>query len=51
MGVGKDIFISAKRLEPELMMSGIFAGAVLSGLIYGAVLLLEHRLGPWYWER
>jgi len=51
MGVGKDIFISAKRLEPELMMTGIVAGALLSGLIYGAVLLLERRLGPWYWER
>jgi len=51
IGVGKDIFISAKRLEPELMMSGIAAGAILSGLIYGLVLLLERRLGPWYWER
>jgi len=51
IGIGKDIFIAAKRLEPELMMSGIAAGAILSGLIYGAVLLLEKRLGPWYWER
>lgn len=51
IGIGKDIFISAKRLEPELMMSGIAAGALLSGLIYGSVLLLERRLGPWYWER
>src|SRR2546425_131590 len=51
IGVGKDIFIAAKRLEPELMMSGIVEGAILSGLIYGAVLLLEQRLGPWYWER
>jgi ABC-type nitrate/sulfonate/bicarbonate transport system permease component len=51
IGIGKDIFISAKRLEPELMMSGILAGAILSGLIYGVVLLLERRLGPWYWER
>jgi NitT/TauT family transport system permease protein len=51
VGIGKDIFISAKRLEPELMMGGIVAGAILSGLIYGAVLLLERRLGSWYWER
>src|ERR1017187_4054241 len=51
IGIGKDIFISAKRLEPELMMSGILAGAILSGLIYGVVLLLGRRLGPWYWER
>lgn len=51
IGVGKDIFIAAKRLEPELMMSGIVAGSALSGVIYGVVLLLEKRLGPWYWER
>ena len=50
-GIGKDIFIAAKRLEPELMMSGIIEGAILSGLIYGAVLLVERRLGSWYWER
>jgi NitT/TauT family transport system permease protein len=51
IGIGKDIFIAAKRLEPELLMSGIIAGTILSGLIYGAVLLLERRLGSWYWER
>jgi NitT/TauT family transport system permease protein len=51
VGIGKDIFISAKRLEPELMMSGIAAGAILSGVIYGGVQLLERRLGSWYWER
>lgn len=51
IGIGKDIFISAKRLEPELMVSGIVSGAILSGLIYGSVLLLERQLGSWYWER
>jgi NitT/TauT family transport system permease protein len=50
VGIGKDIFIAAKRLEPEVMMVGILSGAVLSALIYLVVLGLERCLGPWYWE-
>jgi NitT/TauT family transport system permease protein len=49
-GVGRDIFIAAKRLEPEIMMAGILAGSLLSAVIYGAVVLIEHRIGRWYWE-
>lgn len=47
-GVGKDIFIAAKRLEPELMMSGILTGAGLSALLYGLVILAESQLADWY---
>lgn len=47
-GLGKDIFIAAKRLEPELMMSGILGSALLSSLIAGSVRLLESFLGSWY---
>lgn len=50
IGIGKDIFIAAKRLEPEVMMVGILSGAVLSALIYLVVLGFERSLGPWYWE-
>lgn len=49
-GLGRNIFMAAKRLEPELMMASIIAGALLSGAIYGCVLLLERLLGDWYWE-
>jgi NitT/TauT family transport system permease protein len=49
-GIGKDIFIAAKRLEPEVMMVGILSGAVLSALIYLIVLSFERSLGSWYWE-
>lgn len=49
-GIGKDIFVSAKRLEPETMMTGIICGALLAGAIYLVVLLWERTLGPWYWE-
>ncbi len=47
-GVGKDIFIAAKRLEPELMMVGIASGALLSALLYGVAVLAEMSLGEWY---
>ncbi len=50
VGIGKDIFIAAKRLEPEVMMVGILSGAVLSAVIYVVVLGCEKSLGAWYWE-
>ena len=49
-GLGRNIFMAAKRLEPELMMTSIIAGALLSGAIYGLILLAERLLGEWYWE-
>jgi len=47
-GIGKDLFISAKRLEPEMMMLALFCGAICSALLYGFVLLAESFLGRWY---
>lgn len=47
-GLGKDIFIAAKRLEPELMLSGILGSALLSTAIAGSIRLLESFLGSWY---
>ena len=50
-GLGRDIFIAAKRLEPELMMTGIICGALLSAVIYLSIVSIERTLGDWYWER
>ena len=47
-GIGKDLFISAKRLEPEMMMLGLLSGALASGVLYGLVLFAESFLGSWY---
>lgn len=49
-GVGKDMFIAAKRLEPEVMMIGIISGALISAVIYLVVLAFEANLGSWYKE-
>jgi ABC-type nitrate/sulfonate/bicarbonate transport system permease component len=47
-GLGKDIFISAKRLEAELMVTGILGSALLAAAIAGFVKLIESNLGVWY---
>lgn len=49
-GIGKDIFISAKRLEPELMMCGIISSALLASLLFVVIVVAEKNLGPWYSE-
>lgn len=47
-GLGKNIYIAAKRLEPELMMTSIILTSLLGGLMYGTMWLLERRFGRWY---
>jgi NitT/TauT family transport system permease protein len=50
-GLGKDMFIAAKRLEPELMMLGLLSAILLSATLYGIILLIENSIGRWYRER
>jgi NitT/TauT family transport system permease protein len=49
-GLGKDMFIAAKRLEPELMMLGLTCAILLSAALYGFVLIIESTSGIWYRE-
>lgn len=48
VGLGKNLFLAAKRLEPELMMSSLFLSALLGGLLYGSIYLIEYLFGKWY---
>jgi len=48
VGLGKNLFLSAIRLEPEMMMSSIFLSSFLGGTMYISILLLESYLGHWY---
>ena len=48
IGLGKNLYLASKRLNPELMMSSIVLSAVLGGLLYVLVILLENKLGYWY---
>lgn len=48
IGLGKNLFISAKRLEPELMINSLFLSAFLGALMYVLINLVEMRFGRWY---
>jgi NitT/TauT family transport system permease protein len=41
VGLGKNLFLSAKRLEPELMMSSLILSSILGFLLYGIILIIE----------
>ncbi len=47
-GLGRNLFLAAKRLEPELMMSSLFLSSFLGGLLYLVIVFIEKRIGKWY---
>lgn len=47
-GLGKNLFLAAKRLEPELMMVSIIISILTGGFMYLLIWLLEKKLGKWY---
>lgn len=48
IGLGKNLLMSAIRIEPELMMISIFLSALLGGMMFGFIFLLERIFGKWY---
>ena len=48
VGLGKNLFLAAKRLDAELMINSIFFSCLLGGLFYLLVFLIEKRVGRWY---
>lgn len=48
IGLGKNLFLAAKRLEPELMMCSLFLSAILGGVMYLFIYFIEKKLGKWY---
>ena len=51
IGLGRNLYISALRLEPELMMCSLFLCAVLGGAMFGSIHLIENKIGKWYIQR
>ena len=41
IGLGKNLFLSAKRLEPKLMMSSLLLSTLLGAIMFGGILLIE----------
>lgn len=48
IGLGKNLFLAAKRLEPDLMMSSLLLSTALGLFFYGVIYLTEKRFGNWY---
>ncbi len=48
VGLGKNLFLSAIRLDPELMMSSLLLAIVLGATLYGIIVLAERLWGKWY---
>ncbi len=48
LGLGKNLFLSAKRLEAELMINSIFFSCILGASFYLMIYSFERRIGKWY---
>lgn len=47
-GLGKNLFISAIRLEPDLMMTSLFLSTLIGLILYGSIRLIEKSAFNWY---
>jgi NitT/TauT family transport system permease protein len=47
-GLGKNLFLAAKRLEPELMMASLALSSLLGGGLFWTINLIERHFGRWY---
>lgn len=48
IGLGKNLFLAAKRLEPDLMMASLLLSSALGGLMFCSIYLIEKQFGKWY---
>lgn len=47
MGLGKNLFLAAKRLEPDLMMSSLLLSTLMGVMFFGIIYLIEKRTCNW----
>jgi NitT/TauT family transport system permease protein len=47
VGLGKNLFLAAKRLEPDLMISSLLLSTVSGFLFFGIIYLIEKRTCIW----
>jgi NitT/TauT family transport system permease protein len=48
IGLGKNMFLAAKRLEPELMMASLILSTSIGLCLYLSIQLIENKFGKWY---
>lgn len=47
IGLGKNLFLAAKRLEPDLMMSSLVLSTLLGGIFFGVIYYIEKKVINW----
>lgn len=47
IGLGKNLFLAARRLEPDLMMSSLFLSTMLGVFLFAMIYLIEKRVCKW----
>lgn len=47
VGLGKNLFLAAKRLEPDLMMSSLVLSTLLGVLFFGTIYFIEKKIINW----
>lgn len=50
IGLGKNIFLTSVRLDPELLWTSVAGSCVIGWLLYGVVRILERLLVGWHFE-
>ncbi len=48
IGIGKNLFVSSIRLDPDLMMTSLILASLIGLVMFGIVRLLEEQYGSWY---
>lgn len=48
VGVGKNLFVSSIRLQPDLMMTSLILAGLIGFIMYSIILVIENRYGYWY---
>lgn len=47
IGLGKNLFLAAKRLEPDLMMSCLLLSTLLGVVLFGTIYYIEKKIIKW----
>lgn len=47
VGIGKNLFLAAKRLEPDLMMSSLLLSTLLGVAFFGTIYFIERKIINW----
>ncbi len=48
VGLGKNLFLAAKRLEPDLMMSSLLLSTLLGSMVFAFISFIDYKFGKWY---